>query len=306
MIYTITYNPAIDYKLEVDSFIEGHLNRTTSNYYIAGGKGINVSMVLKNLGVESIALGYVGGFTGEYIKNHLTNDLNIKHNFIEVSENTRVNVKLKNKELETEINSSGPVITKEEHEQMLEFISNLKCDDVVVVGGSAAKGEASSYKDICKICNEKGIKFVVDTSKKNLLEVLQYQPYLIKPNVVELEELFEVSIKNEEEIIHYANELLQLGAKNIIVSLGKDGSIFLNSEVIYKASPISGNVVNTVGAGDSMVAGFVAGINKLTTKEAYKQAVACGTATAFSKGLANEENVQKYMKEILVTDYENK
>ena len=303
MIYTCTYNPAIDYKLELDNLVVGDLNRTNMSIFTAGGKGINVSIVLNRLEVENVSIGFVGGFSGKYFVDYLKEKYDLNTSFIEVSGKTRINVKLNTSGTETEINARGPKISLEELNILLSKIDGMSENDVLVIGGSVARGVANSYLDLVKKCKSKNIEFIIDTNKDNLLEVLTYQPLLVKPNLKELEELFDVSIKSQAEIIRYANKLLDKGAKNVIVSLGANGSLLINREAILQALPIIGDVKNTVGAGDSMVAGFVCEYMKSSdAKEAFKKAVAAGTATAFSYGLAKKADVLNYYHKVEIKE----
>lgn len=299
MIYTCTYNPAIDYKIEVASFTEGTLNRTTFNKFVAGGKGINVSIVLNNLGINNVALGFIGGFTGKFVNNFLQDQFNLNSNFTEIHDITRVNVKLKNTDVETEINALGPIVSKEDMSRFLEVIQTLKQGDIIAIGGSPARGFASNYIDLVSHCKSNGIEFIIDSNNNNLIDTLKFNPLLVKPNIKELNDLFSCNIETEQDIIKYAKELVTQGAKNVIVSMGGEGSIFLNKTEIFKAKPITGEVKNTVGAGDSMVAGFITGLSKgLSNLESYKLAVACGTATAFSFDLAKENEINYYLDKL--------
>lgn len=303
MIYTCTYNPAIDYKVEVDGFIEGDLNRTTFSKFVAGGKGINVSIVLKNLGVENKVTGFIGGFTGEFVKDSLKKTYGLETCFITVNELTRLNTKINNNGVETEVNALGPVVTEEELNRLLDFVQTMDQTDILIIGGSPARGKAGSYLELVKLLRKKHVEFVIDTNKKSLIETLPYQPLLVKPNIKELNELFECDIQSLEEIVRYSKKLIDMGAKNVIVSLGGEGSVFVNQETVYKAKPIIGDVKNTVGAGDSMVAGFVKSyVNGGTSLEHYKTAIAAGTATAFSYDLAQEDEVNELLGSIEVEE----
>jgi 1-phosphofructokinase len=299
MIYTCTFNPAIDYKMNTDKVSLGDLNRVSDCQFTAGGKGINVSMVLQHLNTPSIALGFIGGFTGQYVKEYLESRLAIETDFTMVSENTRLNVKVKETNRETEINALGPKVTELEMDDLVSKVKTFDKSDILVIGGSVARGNAETYHRLLEACKKENIDFIIDTSKDQLMKSLPYNPLLVKPNIFELEEIFNTTINSIEEVIEYGSKLVQQGAKNVIVSMGKDGSILINKSHIYQASPIIGNVVNTVGAGDSMVAGFVKGfVQGKPLMDCYTYAVACGTGTAFSQGLVDETMFNTYVEKV--------
>jgi 1-phosphofructokinase len=297
MIYTVTLNPSLDYVVDVDGFVLGRTNRAVSERLYAGGKGINVSFVLKNLGFESTALGFSAGFTGEEIKKQIQ-ERGITENFITVlNGQSRINIKLRGQQ-ETEINGMGPDIEKEHIQQLLKKLSVLSPGDYLVLAGSVPmKINNTIYYDILKTLDKKGIKAVVDTTGDLLLNVLKYHPFLIKPNIHELSELFSTEIKTKEEVVQYGLKLQDMGAQNVIVSMAGDGAVFIceNGE-IYKSEAPKGVVKNSVGAGDSMVAGFLAGFCE--TKDfakAFKMGVCTGSASAFSEDLATKEQVRQVM-----------
>ena len=297
MIYTVTLNPSLDYVVDVDDFELGRTNRTVSERLYAGGKGINVSFVLKNLGFESTALGFSAGFTGEEIKKQIQ-ERGITENFITVlNGQSRINIKLRGQQ-ETEINGMGPDIEKEHIQQLLKKLSVLSPGDYLVLAGSVPmKINNTIYYDILKTLDKKGIKAVVDTTGDLLLNVLKYHPFLIKPNIHELSELLSTEIKTKEEVVQYGLKLQDMGAQNVIVSMAGDGAVFIceNGE-IYKSEAPKGVVKNSVGAGDSMVAGFLAGFCE--TKDfakAFKMGVCTGSASAFSEDLATKEQVRQVM-----------
>ena len=260
MIYTVTLNPSLDYVVDVDDFELGRTNRAVSERLYAGGKGINVSFVLKNLGFESTALGFSAGFTGEEIKKQIQ-ERGITENLITVlNGQSRINIKLRGQQ-ETEINGMGPDIEKEHIQQLLKKLSVLSPGDYLILAGSVPmKINDTIYYDILKTLDKKGIKAVVDTTGDLLLNVLKYHPFLIKPNIHELSELFSTEIKTKEDVVQYGLKLQDMGAQNVIVSMAGDGAVFIceNGE-IYKSEAPKGVVKNSVGAGDSMVAGFLAG-----------------------------------------------
>lgn len=300
MIYTITFNPALDYISQVENFEIGRVNRTKTEKILPGGKGLNVSMVLKNLGIENTALGFIAGFTGDELKKEIE-DRGIKSDFIKVKEGiTRINVKISSKE-ETALNGNGPKITEENIQELLKKIKKITKQDMVILSGNIPKGINNDiYEIICKDLNERGITFIVDATQELLINVLKYQPFFIKPNKEELEETFNVKIQTRENIETYAKKLQQMGARNVLISLGGDGAILITSEnKVYFSKAPKGEVVNTVGAGDSMVAGFIAGYKQHGSfEQAFKMGIATGSASAFSMNLATAEEVADLLKEI--------
>lgn len=304
MIYTITLNPSIDYVMFTEQFDLGGLNRAAATHKFAGGKGINVSRVLKALQKPSTALGYIGGFPGQFIQTKLE-QTGIATKFIQVDEDTRINVKLKG-HTETEINAQGPLITTHQVNELLEQIKSLTSNDFVIIAGSIPKSMPEDiYETIASECAANNVPFVVDAEKSLLLQTLKHHPQFVKPNKVELEEMFDVSIHSDQDIIDAAQQLMSLGAKNVLVSLGGDGAMLVTPEISYKAQVPSGKVINTVGSGDSTVAGMVAGLDSnLSTEESFKQAVSCGTATAFTEDLATNEQIQVIMNKVNITKLE--
>ncbi|HDK9144528.1 TPA: 1-phosphofructokinase [Staphylococcus aureus] len=301
MIYTVTFNPSIDYVIFTNDFKIDGLNRATVTYKFAGGKGINVSRVLKTLDVESTALGFAGGFPGKFIADTLNNSA-IQSNFIEVDEDTRINVKLKTGQ-ETEINAPGPHITSAQFEQLLQQIKNTTSEDIVIVAGSVPSSIPSdAYAQIAQITAQTGAKLVVDAEKELAESVLSYHPLFIKPNKDELEVMFNTTVNSDEDVIKYGRLLVDKGAQSVIVSLGGDGAIYIDKEISIKAVNPQGKVVNTVGSGDSTVAGMVAGIaSGLTIEKAFQQAVACGTATAFDEDLATRDAIEKIKSQVTIS-----
>lgn len=310
MIYTITFNPALDYTVQVEEFEIGKINRTKSESILAGGKGLNVSIILKRLGIENTALSFIAGFTGKELERKIQ-QYNIKTEFIETAKGyTRINVKISSLEKksliqkgETALNGNGPEITQENIEELLKKIKKINSNDMAILSGNVPKCiNEDIYEIICKELNENNVKFVVDASQKLLMNCLKYKPFFIKPNKDELEETFNTKIKTKKEIIIYAKKLQEKGAQNVLISLGGDGAILLTekNEVYYSNTP-KGQVINTVGAGDSMVAGFVAGyLKKKDYKEALKLGIASGSATAFSAGLAMNEEINGLLKQITI------
>ncbi|WP_270647710.1 1-phosphofructokinase [Paeniclostridium hominis] len=302
MIYTVTLNPSIDYVIKLDNLKNGEVNRTKEEYVYPGGKGINVSLILKELGYKSRALGFVSGFTGLYIKDTLKNKgleedfINLKNGF------TRINVKVKSNE-ETEINGQGPNIDDESLNKLYEKLDSLKENDILVLAGSIPKTlDSSLYENIMKRLENKNVKIVVDATKDLLMNVLKHKPFLIKPNNHELEELFNVKLNGIDDIITYAKKLKEMGAKNVLVSMGKDGALLINEDgEVFTSNVAKGEVKNSVGAGDSMVAGFIAGyLNSNNYEKALKLGAASGGATAFSNDLATKEDIYKLIDEIKI------
>ena len=305
MVYTITFNPALDYITQVENFKTGEINRTKTETILPGGKGLNVSIVLKNLEIENTALGFIAGFTGEELIKKLETQ-GVKTDFIKVKEGiTRINVKISsfnnNYVEETALNGMGPQITKENIEELLKKIQNMTANDFVILSGSIPKNINNKiYEEICKTLKEKGITFIVDSTQELLINVLKYNPFLIKPNKEELEETVKHNIHTKEDIINSAKILQEMGAQNVLVSLGNDGAILLTKDgkTYYSEAP-KGQVVNTVGSGDSMVAGFLAGFYKTKDYEyALKSGVAAGSASAFSVKLATKEKVNSILKQL--------
>lgn len=302
MIYTVTLNPSIDYVIKLDHLNTGHVNRVNSENVYPGGKGINVSRILKILGKDNVATGFISGFTGDFIEKSL-HDLKVSSDFIKLENGfTRINVKVKSDE-ETEINGQGPHISDEKLQELFDKLARLNKGDILVLAGSIPSTlDESLYEKIMVKVKEIGIKVVVDATKNLLLNVLKFNPFLIKPNNHELEEIFDVKLHNMDDIATYAKKLQDMGARNVLVSMGKDGALLLTEdEDIYVSSAPKGNVINSVGAGDSMVAGFICGyVNTNSYEEALKLGAASGSATAFSSDLAEREFIYELLKEIKV------
>lgn len=297
MIYTVTFNPALDYVVTVDHFTLGSVNRTISENIFYGGKGVNVSALLANLGYESIALGFVAGFTGDEIERGIRR-LGFHSDFIRVEKGmSRINVKLKSDE-ESEINGMGPEITPGDVEGLFEKLKQLGEGDVLVLSGSIpAAIDSGIYQQIMKKLEGKGIRMAVDAEKDLLLKVLRYHPFLIKPNNHELGQMFGLELKTEEEIIFYARKLKEQGAVNVLVSMAGDGAILVDEAGnVHRQGAARGKVKNSVGAGDSMVAGFIAGyMEKGDYAYALKLGTACGGATAFSDGIGTKDQIMKLL-----------
>lgn len=295
MIYTVTFNPSVDYIMRLDEFTEGALNRTAWTEKYPGGKGINVSRVLKELNVDSTSLGFVGGFTGDYIKSQLE-ARHIKHDFIEVSGDTRINVKVKTS-LESEINADGPQIFEEDFKKLEEKLSLLKVEDHVIFAGSLPGGYEDAYKRLAGQLHENGIPFSIDAEGERLTSAIPFKPYLIKPNLIELEQIAGATLSSSGDIISTARSLLKLGAQNILITLGGDGAIFLNRENILKLTPPAGKLINSVGAGDSTVAGFISQQGNGITEQ-VKYAMAAGSATAYNSDLATRQDIINLLQKV--------
>ena len=296
MIYTVTFNPSLDYIVRLDSFSTGEINRVNYEQVLAGGKGINVSIVLKNLGQANTALGFLAGFTGDEIK-HQLHEFGVTNAFVQLNKGfSRINVKAK-AENETEINGQGPDIDEAKREELFAKLDQLQADDTLVLAGSIPKTLPDDiYQQIMARLNGKGIRIIVDAEKKLLLNVLQYHPFLIKPNNHELGDMFGVTLTTDAEIIEYAKKLQAKGAQNVLISMAGDGAILLTADgTTYKCPAPKGKLVNSVGAGDSMVAGFITGFNESggDFKTAFYMGVATGSASAFSRGAVKNDSLIK-------------
>lgn len=300
MIYTITFNPALDYIMVVPSCRSGEVNRTESEKIMAGGKGINVSIVLNNMGVENTALGFISGFTGGAIKNILA-DMNCKTDFIKLDNGfSRINVKIKS-DTETEINGQGPDISDGAVKKLYEKLDSLNDGDTLVLAGSIPSSLSDSiYCEIMDYLKDKKLNIVVDATKDLLVNVLKYKPFLVKPNNHEIGEIFGVELKTRNEVVPYAKKMQEMGAKNVLVSMAGEGAVFVgeNGEV-YESEAPKGKLVNSTGAGDSMVAGFLAGyMENQDFMYALKMGLSAGSASAFSENLATKEEILNVFKTI--------
>ena len=294
MIYTVTLNPSIDYIVRLEKVLIGSVNRMDSDNKFAGGKGINVSRVLKRLGIENTATGFIGGFTGKFITDILEEE-GISSHFVEVEQDTRINVKIK-ADAETEINGPGPEISSQKLEELEKFLSSLTSEDTVVFAGSSPKNLGNIvYKELIGLTRKTGAQVVCDFEGQTLLDSLEFEPLLVKPNNHELGDIFGVRLESLDQIESYARQILAKGAQHVIISMAGDGALLVTQEGTYFAKPIKGNVKNSVGAGDSMVAGFTGEfVRSGDVIQAFKWGVACGTATTFSDDLATAD----YIKEI--------
>ena len=300
MIYTVTFNPAIDYVVHASDIKLGAVNRTSGEQVYFGGKGINVSIILKELGVKSKALGFTAGFTGEAIEKGLA-EMGIDTDFVRLkSGNSRINVKIK-ADTETEINGQGPDIDNEALETLFSKLEKLEQGDTLVLAGSVPASLPSDiYEKIMQRLSGKNIRTIVDASKDLLVNVLRYKPFLIKPNNIELGEIFGKELSSFDEIGKYAAKLKDMGAENVLVSMAGDGALLLDSDgKIHKCGVCKGTVKNSVGAGDSMLAGFTAGLINNDYEYALKLGTAAGGATAFSDGLAVKDDIEKLLSQLI-------
>lgn len=306
MIYTVTFNPSLDYIVSVEDFKLGLTNRTSSEMLLPGGKGINVSTVLKNLGVESTALGFTAGFTGDEITRRLE-AMGVKNGFIQVQEGfSRINLKLKSID-GTEINGQGPAISTQKVEQLMGQLRDLGEGDVLFLSGSIpASMPDDAYQKIMAMLDGRGVSIVVDATRDLLMKVLPYHPFLIKPNNHELGEIFGVQLGTRQSVIPYGKKLQEMGAVNVLISMAGEGAVLIaeNGQVYEEPAPV-GKLINGVGAGDSMVAGFMAGYMKEHDyRFAFHMGIAAGSASAFSENLATREEIEAVYRQITKADQE--
>lgn len=299
MVYTVTFNPAVDYVVHTDEMTVGEVNRTKSEEIYFGGKGINVSMVLKQLGVKSKALGFVAGFTGAAIERGVA-EKGVETDFVHLEGGfSRINVKIKSGD-ETELNGRGPAIDDKSLNELFSKLDKLTEGDVIVLAGSIPAGMPTDiYERILERLSERNIKAVVDAAGALLMNVLKYKPFLVKPNIHELGEMFGVTLQTKEEAAEYAQRLKDMGAQNVLVSMAGDGALLLDENgKTHICGVCSGAVKNSVGAGDSMVAGFIAGSANGDYEYAVKLGTAAGGATAFSDGLAEREEIYRLLEQL--------
>lgn len=301
MIYTVTLNPSIDYIVHVDQLVIGDVNRMKSDLKLPGGKGINVSRILKRINNDSTALGFLGGFTGSFIKEWLEKEA-IQTNFTTVSDDTRINIKLKASE-ETEINGQGPTVSVKEMADLKKILGNLSSSDIVVLSGSKpASVPTGFYQELIEIIKAQGSSFVIDTTGADLMNALEKKPLLVKPNNHELADLYQTTFNSVEDIYPFGQRLLDEGAQHALVSMAGDGALLFTNEGIYRSNVLKRSVKNSVGAGDSMIAGFVGNFTKTKNAvEAFKWGVACGSATTFSDDLATADFIQELLPEVKIT-----
>lgn len=301
MIYTVTLNPSIDYIVHIDQLVIGDVNRMKSDLKLPGGKGINVSRILKRINNDSTALGFLGGFTGSFIKEWLEKET-IQTNFTTVSDDTRINIKLKASE-ETEINGQGPTVSVKEMDDLKKILGNLSSSDIVVLSGSKpASVPTGFYQELIEIIKAQGASFVIDTTGADLMDALEKKPLLVKPNNHELADLYQTTFNSVEDIYPFGQRLLDEGAQHALVSMAGDGALLFTNEGIYRSNVLKRSVKNSVGAGDSMIAGFVGNFTKTKNAvEAFKWGVACGSATTFSDDLATADFIQELLPEVKIT-----
>ncbi|APP10332.1 phosphofructokinase [Lactobacillus delbrueckii subsp. delbrueckii DSM 20074 = JCM 1012] len=300
MIYTVTVNPALDYVLQLPEVKDGETNRSSDTQFLAGGKGINVSQILNQLGVDNTAWGFVGGFTGEELIRQL-NVKKISSDFVRISDDTRVNVKIHAQE-ETEINAAGPDITDQEVAAFKSRLDDLEAGDVVVLSGSLAPSLPTDfYESLLPLIREKGAEFVVDTTGEALLRTLKFNPLVIKPNHHELADLFDTSFSSTADMLEAAKKLQKLGAQNVMISMAGEGAYLVTADHVYHANAATGTVVNSVGAGDSMIAGFVGTwFEKHDAVEGLRVGSACGGATAFTEDIAVKSQIDAVLPQIKI------
>lgn len=301
MIYTVTLNPSIDFIVKVDGLKLGDLNRMKEDFKLPGGKGINVSRILKRMDTESTALGFLGGFTGNFISEWLKEE-QINTAFTNVQFDTRINIKLKS-DTETEINGLGPVLSEKEIEDLKQAMNNVKKGDIVVLSGSTpASLRNGFYQELIEIIRGKEAEFVIDTTGDDLKDALAKRPLLIKPNNHELAELYHTEFKSIEDILPYGKKLLEEGAQNVLISMAGDGALLFTKDGAYQSNVLVRPLKNSVGAGDSMIAGFIGSYSKdQDAVEAFKWGVACGSATAFSDDLAIKALIDELIPEVEIT-----
>lgn len=300
MIYTVTVNPALDYVLQLPEVKDGETNRSSDTQFLAGGKGINVSQILNQLGVDNTAWGFVGGFTGEELIRQL-NVKKISSDFVRISDDTRVNVKIHAQE-ETEINAAGPDITDQEVAAFKSRLDDLEAGDVVVLSGSLAPSLPTDfYESLLPLIREKGAEFVVDTTGEALLRTLKFNPLVIKPNHHELADLFDTSFSSTADMLEAAKKLQKLGAQNVMISMAGEGAYLVTADHVYHANAATGRAVNSVGAGDSMIAGFVGTwFEKHDAAEGLRVGSACGGATAFTEDIAVKSQIDAVLPQIKI------
>lgn len=301
MIYTITLNPSIDYVITLNDLRKNCVNIVNTNNIYVGGKGINVSKVLKEHGIKSTTLGFISGFTGDFIKSVLGNDF-IKTEFVNVKNNfSRINIKMKVQEEETEINGLGPKISEDDINELYKKINNISSGDILIIAGSIPKTLGDNfYEKIIERLKDKNIKIIVDARNKLLLNVLKYKPFLIKPNHHEISEIFNMTKPDKTTLIDCGKKLQEMGARNVLISMGSEGAVLISEEdEIYTSNTPNGVLKNSVGSGDSMVAGFISGYMKTNNyEEALRHGAASGSATAFSEDLAKIDLINSLLNEI--------
>ncbi|RXZ68896.1 1-phosphofructokinase [Fusobacterium necrophorum] len=306
MIYTVTLNPAIDYYIELEEFQEQELNHCENSYTIMGGKGINVSKVLDNFGIKTLALGFVGGFTGDYIKKDFCL-AKMKEQFTELKENTRINIKMKTKVGESEIAGKAPDISEEDLKRFYKTLEQIKEGDLLVLSGSVPKSLSDEIYAEMIARVPKGVRIILDARGKAFAKALEKGVYFTKPNRKELEEYFEREIPSLEELVAAAKELQKRGSKYVIVSRGGEGSFCVTEDKVLIGNAPKGKLISSVGAGDSMVGGILYALEKgCGIEEAYSYGIAAGSATAFSEGLTNLQDMEKIKEKVIIEEYQGK
>ncbi|MCM3042632.1 1-phosphofructokinase [Paenibacillus motobuensis] len=302
MIYTITLNPSVDYIVEVEELNIGGLSRMKRDLKLPGGKGINVSRVLNQLGAENTALGFLGGFTGRYVNDRLQEE-RMSTDFVTIASDTRINIKLKHGE-ETEINGLGPDISEAEVEQLLQKLSALQKDDIVILSGSIPPSLGEDfYERLIRVSKQRGAEFVIDTTGEALLKALKHRPLLVKPNHHELAELYDTELNSMEDVVVYGRKLLGAGAKNVLISMAVEGALLITESAVYHAKVPAGQVKNSVGAGDSMIAGFVGTLVQTGDPlAAFRTGVAAGSATAFADDLATRDQIVQLLPKVVISN----
>ena len=301
MIYTVTLNPLIDYIVHAETIEMGAVNRMSADLKLPGGKGINVSRILKRLEVPAIATGFLGGFTGRFIDDWLEAE-GVPTDFTPIEADTRINIKLK-AEVETEINGLGPSVSSLEIARLKQSLQSLNANDIVVLAGSVLPCLPQNfYQELIELIKAQDAEFVIDTTGENLLNALPHQPLLIKPNKEELGELYHTEITELSEVIHYGKKLLNDGPRFVLISMAGDGALLFTKQGVYQSNVLKRPLKNSVGAGDSMIAGFVGRWTQTNDPiEAFKWGVACGSATAFSDDLATAAFISELLPEVTIT-----
>ncbi|MFT9212865.1 1-phosphofructokinase [Liquorilactobacillus ghanensis] len=305
MIYTVTVNPSIDYIVQLPELTLGEVNRMSYDTKLPGGKGINVSRILKELGHKNVALGFVGGFTGEFVEKTLKEKA-LTTNFTHVAADTRINVKIKAQN-ETEINGQGPQLTDTEIAEFKQQFDHLTAEDVVILSGSLVPSLTTDfYFELIKIIREHGAEFVIDTTGESLLRTLKEHPLVVKPNHHELAELFNVKLDSLADIVKYGRKLLVMGARHVLISMAGDGGLLITPDEVYFSPAPKGKVINSVGAGDSMIGGFVGTFAATHDPvESFRYGLACGSATAFSEDLADRAKINEILPQIEIKKFKD-
>lgn len=300
MIYTVTINPSIDYIVQLNKLTLGEVNRMDYDTKLPGGKGINVSRILNELNQPNKALGFIGGFTGEFINSALE-EVDINTQFTKIKADSRINIKIKS-EQETEINGQGPHITDAEIKQFNQQFESLTSADTVILAGSLVPSLSQNfYYELIKVIRSKGAQFVIDTTGEALLKTIGEKPLVVKPNHHELAELFDVTLTGINDIVKYGQKLLTLGAQHVLISMAGDGGLLITKDAVYQSNAPRGTVINSVGAGDSMIAGFTGTFAKTSDPvESFKYGLACGSATAFSEDIATIEKINEILPQIQI------